>query len=94
MKNHHTPETFVETLENNVETILQEKKELPRNNVLRVIKLAIHYLTKREDIVITKVDKGRTTAITCLTEYQQSKENQQLKDGKFHEKGSHNFIFY
>ena len=38
MKNHHTAETFVETLENNVETILQQKKELPRNNVLKVIK--------------------------------------------------------
>ena len=51
-KNHHTVETFVEAVENNVVNILQEKKELPSNNLSKCYKAPTDYFTKREDIVI------------------------------------------
>ena len=56
-ENHHTIETFVEAVENNVGNILQEKKKLPRNNLSESDKAAIDYFTKRQDIVIIKADK-------------------------------------
>ena len=84
-KNHHTIETFVEAVENNVENILQEKKKLPRNYFSESDKAAIDYFTKREEIVITKTDKGGPTAIMDVDECI-SKANQQLTDGNFHRK--------
>ena len=63
MKNHHIIETFVEAVKNNVENILQEKKELPRNNLSKSDKAAIDYFTKREDIVITKADEALRVSI-------------------------------
>ena len=72
-KNHHTVETFVETVEYNVENILQEKKEIPRNNLPESDKAAVDYFTKREDIVLTKADKGGATVIMNVEEiYKQS----------------------
>ena len=56
-ENHHTIETFVEAVENNVGNILQEKKKLQRNNLSESDKAAIDYFTKRQDIVIIKADK-------------------------------------
>ena len=48
---------------------MQEEKKLPRNNLSESDKAAIHYFTKQEDIVITKLDKGGTTAIMGVDEY-------------------------
>ena len=84
-KNNHNVEKFVEAIETNIEKILQEKKELPRNNLSKSDKAAIDYFTKREDIVITKADKGGATAIMDIEEYI-SKANQQLKDKNFYKK--------
>ena len=65
--------------------MLQEKKKLPRNNLSESDKVAIYYFTKREDIVITKADKGGAAAIMDVDEYI-SKANQQLTDGNFYRK--------
>ena len=48
---------FVEAVENNVRNVLQEKKDLPRNNLSKSDKAAIDYFTKREHIFTTKADK-------------------------------------
>ena len=84
-KNHHAVETFVEAGENNVENILQEKKPLPRNNLSKTEKAALHYFTKREDIAIIKAGKGGATVIMNVEEYI-SKANQQLKEDNFYKK--------
>ena len=62
-KNHNSIEIFVEAVENNVENILHEKKELRRNYLSKNDKGAIDYFTKQEDIVITKGEKGGATVI-------------------------------
>ena len=65
--------------------ILQEKKELPRNSLSENDESVIDYFTKREDIIITKADKGGTTVI-MVVEKHISKSNQQFKDEKLYEK--------
>ena len=84
-KNHHTVETFVEAGENNVESILQEKKPLPKNNLSKIEKAALDYFTKREDIAIIKAGKGGATVIMNVEEYI-SKANQQFKEDNFYKK--------
>ena len=84
-KNHHTVETFVEAGENNVESILQEKKPLPKNNLSKIEKAALDYFTKREDIAIIKAGKGGATVIMNVEEYI-SKANQQIKEYNFYKK--------
>ena len=84
-KNHHTVETFVEAGENNVESILQEKKPLPKNNLSKIEKAALDYFTKREHIAIIKAGKGGATVIMNVEEYI-SKANQQIKEYNFYKK--------
>ena len=84
-KNHHTVETFVEAGENNVESILQEKKPLPKNNLSKIEKAALDHFTKREDIAIIKAGKGGATVIMNVEEYI-SKANQQIKEYNFYKK--------
>ena len=64
---------------------MQEKKKFPRNNLSESDKAAIDYLTKQEDIVITKADKGGATVIMDVDEYI-SKANRLLTDGNFYRK--------
>ena len=75
-------ETFVDGVENNARNILQEKKELPTNNLSKSNKAAIDYFTKRANIVSTKADKEGATVVMEVDEYI-SKANQQLKDENF-----------
>ena len=64
---------------------MQEKKNLPRNNFSISDKRAKDYFRKREDIVLTKDEKGGATVIMDVGEYI-SKANQQLTEGNFYSK--------
>ena len=64
---------------------MQEKKNLPRNNFSISDKRAKDYFRKREDIVLTKDEKGGATVIMDVGEYI-IKANQQLTEGNFYSK--------
>ena len=57
-KNYHTVEIFVEAVENNVASILREKKYL-----------LINYFTKRHNTVITKAEKEEANVILNVEKY-------------------------
>ena len=60
-------------------------KKLPKNNLTDTDKSAIEYFSKRNDLVITKADKGGATVILDVKDYI-SKANEQLQDNSFYQK--------
>ena len=64
---------------------MQEKKNLPRNKFSISDKRAKDYFRKREDIVLTKDEKGGATVIMDVGEYI-SKTNQQLTEENVYRK--------
>ena len=60
--------------------------KLPNNNNLTDInKNAIEYFSKRNDLVITKAEKGEATVILDVTDYI-AKVNELLQDNSFYQK--------
>ena len=62
-----------------------DTKKLLKNNLTDTDKNAIEYFSKRNDLVITKADKGRATVILDVKDYI-AKANEQLQDNSFYQK--------
>ena len=62
-----------------------DTKKLSKNNLTDTDKTAIEYFSKRNDLVITKADKGRATVILDIKDYI-AKANEQLQDNSFYQK--------
>ena len=84
-ENHHTVETFTQTFQNDLEKKEQILKQIPRSNLLKKEKDALKTLSKREDIVITKADKGGAVVIIDVDGYVKE-ANQQLENTEFYKK--------
>ena len=56
-----------------------DTKKLPKNNLTDTDKNAIKYFSKRNDLVLTKADKGGATVILDVKDYI-AKANEQLQD--------------
>ena len=84
-KNHHTVETFIEAVNNDIVERFSDTKKLPKNNLTDTDKNAIKYFSKRNDLVLTKADKGGATVILDVKDYI-AKANEQLQDNSFYQK--------
>ena len=84
-KNHHTVETFIETVNKDIVERFSDTKKLPKNNLTDTDKNAIEYFSKCNDLVITKADKGGATVILDVKDYI-AKANEQLQDNSFYQK--------
>ena len=82
-KNHHTVETFIEAVNEDIVERFSDTKKLLKNNSTDTDKNAIEYFSKRNDLVITKAGKGYsnlliTTVILDVIDYI-AKANEQLQ---------------
>ena len=84
-KNHHTVEMFIEAVNKDIVGIFSDTKKSPKNNLTDTDKNAIEYFSKRNDLIITKADKGRATVILDVKDYI-AKANEQLQDNSFYQK--------
>ena len=77
-KNHHTVETYMEATKNTLETEEQNNsKNKYYNNLTKRERKALKELTDRNDIIITKVDKGGAAVIINVEDYVKEAEHQQ-----------------
>ena len=65
---HHTVETFIEAFKNELK-IEHIKKKFPKNNLTKNEIEALKELSIRDDIIITKTDKGRVAVIIDVQHY-------------------------
>ena len=84
-KNYHTVETFIEAVNKNIVKRFSDTKKLTKNNLTDTDKNAIAYFSKRNDLVLTKADKGGATVILDVKDYT-VKANEQLQDNSFYQK--------
>ena len=76
-KNHHTVETYVEATKNALETEVQNSnKNKYYNNLTKVERKALKELADRNDINITKADKGGAVVIIDVEGYVKEAEHQ------------------
>ena len=87
-ENHHTINTFMQTLSNDVDEIFKHKRTLLRNNISQREKSIISDFSKREDLVFTKSVKGGATVILDVEDYIE-KANKVLKDENYYKRISH-----
>ena len=62
-----------------------DTRKLPKNDLTDTDKNAIEYFSKRNDLVITKADKGGPTVILDVKGYM-AKANEQLQGNSFYQK--------
>ena len=62
-----------------------DKKKLPKNNLTDTDKNAIEYFSKRNNLVITKADRGGATVILDVKDYI-ARANEQPQDNSFYQK--------
>ena len=72
-KNHHSVKTFTKAFQNEEKKIKEEEekmlKQLPRSNLSIKEKDALKTLFEREDIIITKANKGSPAVIIDADDY-------------------------
>ena len=81
----HTVDTFTQAFQNDLEKEEQILKQVPRSNLSKKEKDALKTLSKREDIIITKADKGGAVAIIDVHDYVKE-ANRQLDNTEFYKK--------
>ena len=84
-KNHHTVEKFIEAVNKDIVERFLDTKNLLKNSLTDTGKIAIKYFSKRNDLVITKADKGGATVILEVKDYI-ARANEQLQDNSFYQK--------
>ena len=67
--NHHTVETFKQAFQNDLEKEKQTLKQIPPSSLPKKEKNALKTLREREDIFITKADKGGAVVIIGADDY-------------------------
>lgn len=84
---HHTVNTFAEDLTRKVENSLGTEIDNRGNgkNLSKEEHIALESLRNREDLVITKADKGGAVVVQDVTEYVKE-ANRQLADANFYKK--------
>ena len=76
-KNHHTVETYIEATKNALETEEQNNsKNKYYNNLTKGERKALKELADRNDIIITKADKGGAVVIIDVEDYVKETEHQ------------------
>ena len=83
---HHTVKTFTEDLSRKVESSLETNPKtgkINRKNLSKLESKAMEDLINRDDIIITKADKGGAVVVNDVTKYIQEAERQ-LSDKKFY----------
>ena len=85
--NHHTVDTFISC----VTKELEESKPnlIPKDNLTGKERRALQELSIRDDIVITKADKGGATVIVDVKDYVQE-ANRQLQDTQYYRELNYN----
>ena len=75
-ENHHSIETFIDVIKKDIdqEKILENVKT--RNNLDRGERDALKYLSDRDDIMITKADKGGAVVILKTSDYIKEAQDQ------------------
>ena len=68
-ENQHKVETFTQAFQNDLEKEEQILKQIPRTNLSKKEKNALKTLSKREDIIITKADKGGAAVFIDVDDY-------------------------
>ena len=75
-KNHHTVETYIEATKNAQETQEQNKnKNKYYNSLAKRERKTLKELADRNDIIITKADKGGVVVIIDVEDYVKEAEN-------------------
>ena len=65
---HHSVTSFIEAVDKDL-SHPKEKQEIERNNLTKDELLGLEPLKKRDDIIITKADKGGAVVIISLKDY-------------------------
>ena len=68
-KTHYTIETFIEAFKKELEIREKIKKAIPKSNLTKNETDALQQLSQRDDILITKVDKGGAVLIMDVDDY-------------------------
>ena len=80
---NHTVKTFIAAVSEDFENF--KGKKLPNDNLNKMERRALSDLQKREDIIITKADKGGATVIIDVKNYVRE-ANSQLENTEFYQK--------
>ena len=75
-KNHHTVLTYIEATQRELEKEQMKMKEKPYNNLTINERTSMKELSEREDIIITKADKGGAVVIVDVKDYIKEGERQ------------------
>ena len=68
-ENHHTVETFAQAFQNDLLKEEENIKQIPHKNLSKKEEDALQNLSKRDDIIITKADKGGAVVIVDVDDY-------------------------
>ena len=83
-KNHHTIDTFVEAVKNDIECTETFKPKQPHPNHDKGEREAIKELFKREDTIITNADKGGAVVIVDRNDCIKEAERQLYDKDNYH----------
>ena len=75
-KNHHTVLTYIEATQEELECKIGNQKPQPFNNLTKDERKALQELSKIDDIVIRKTDKGAAVFIVDVKDYIREAESQ------------------
>ena len=75
-KNHHTMSTYIEVTQRELEKEQTRMKEKSYNNLTKNERTSMKELSEREDIIITKADKGSAVVIVDVKDYIKEPERQ------------------
>ena len=75
-KNHHTIETFIEAMNNEINDEIAHVKRPKYSNLSKGEQKALEDLQERDDIVIVNADKGGAVVIMDVTDYVEKSERQ------------------
>ena len=84
-ENHRTVETFAQGFQNDLLKEEEHIKQIPHKNLSKKEEYAMQNLSKRDDIIITKVDKGGAVVLVDVNDYVEE-ANRQLGNKEFYKK--------
>ena len=82
---HHSVKTFIESVDQDLEKELRETQKDTKQNLTKGEIQSLNNLKKREDIIITKADKGGAVVILSVEDYL-TEANRQLENTIFYKK--------
>ena len=82
---HHSVTTFISLVQNEIDKCHNEIKPLPKSNLTKKEREALHTLKTKNDIVITKADKGGAVVIMDVEDYINEANSQLQKTENYRE---------